>query len=138
MGVAHYVVLNSDVEDVDTTMDGKALARQADALADLARSCGVSDLRSFHSENPDDVLALLESEEVLPEAETLEMPALADEQWFEPEAGLTTVRALLAALGGNPTAVEDHEAVVDELLHVERILVAAGAQGAKWHLAVDS
>ena len=69
MGLAHYVVLNSDLEGVDTSMEGKALAHQADALADLAKSCGVPDLWSFNSADPNDAMAFLEP--VGAEAETL-------------------------------------------------------------------
>jgi hypothetical protein len=138
MGLAHYVVLDSDLEDVDTSAGGKALAHQAEALAALAKSCGVVDLWSFHSESPNDVLAFLESEEESDsEAETLEMPPLPVEEWFEPAVGLKTIRALLTALEENPTAVENVEGVVSDLKEVERILAAAEARGAKWHLAVD-
>lgn len=136
MSVAHYIVLSEGLEgSVDGSMDGKALAHQADFLADLAKSVGVSDLWIFHSENPDDVAAFLEPEDL--DAATRENPALPAEEWFEPAAGLRTVRALLAALEKDPPTMAEIDLVIVDLKQVERILSAAQSQGGKFHLSVD-
>lgn len=136
MSLALYVVLSAGLEDVvDASMEGKALAHQADQLAKLAKSRGVPDLWSFHSESADDVAAFLESDGL--EADALETPALPAEKWFEPEAGLTTVRALLSGLEDEPSTVDDVDDVIEDLKQIERILVAAESRDGKFHLSVD-
>lgn len=135
MGVAHFVVLSSDLEDVDVSMEGKALARAADALAALAKTRGVPDLWSFHSQDPDDVMDFLEADGF--EGELLEGAALPGEQWFEPAAGLETVRDLLEALEKNPAAVDGAEGVEEDLRGVHEILQEAHSRGGRWHFSVD-
>ncbi len=139
MGAALFVVLDPETTDVDVSMDGKALARHADRLGELAASFAVRDLWSFHSEAVDDVAAFLSGEaEISSDTETLELPNIEATAWFEPKAGLRTVETLLALLEANPGAVPESAEVMIDLESLDRILRAAEACGARWRLAVDS
>jgi hypothetical protein len=122
MGAAHYIVLEKEIEGLDTMMDGKSLSRHIEALDDAARELGVRPLSEFFSMPPDELADFMD------DAGDFEMPPL---QQFSAQEGLATVRALLAY-----TAVHaDH--VVEDLRQCERILSGAVEHGVGWHFQID-
>ena len=52
MSVAYYIVLDRRIEGVDTTMDGKCLARAAEILDGIAESLDVRPISDFLSADP--------------------------------------------------------------------------------------
>ncbi len=122
MSAALYPVLNNDVPAA-AEVDGKALADAGDALDRLAGELGVTPLSTFISVDDDDYGILEEAD--------IEAPA---GNWFPAAQGLSTVRALLGVLRQN---AKTQEALVDDLVALEKVLMGADASGAEWHLAID-
>lgn len=126
MGAAYFIVLERKIDGLDTGMDGKAIARHADALEQAARELGVRPLSEFISIAPDQAAEFMEGEGI--DASELELPPL---QQFTAEEGLATVRGLVA----HPIAQTD--GVAQDLQECKRILNAAAQQGLGWHFEVD-
>ena len=87
----------------------------------------------FFSLSADDAAAAVE-DFGLDDEEELEM---APEQWFEPEEGLASVRALTRSLEEHPEALSNTEAVLQDLRAFDLVLTAAQDRGLKWHLGID-
>ena len=66
------------------------------------------------------------------------MRRLPPPQWYSPEDGLGTVKALIAALGDDPQQLgTEGPQVLSELLEYECVLEKAMRAGHRWHLAVS-
>lgn len=121
MGAAFYIVLEKEIDGLDTMMDGKMLARQIDALDSVAQKLGVRPLSEFVSMDADAASAILGED-----AAGMEVPPL---QQFSAADGLATIEALLS----RPEA----QAAIQDLKDAERILSAAAQHGVRWHLQID-
>ena len=55
MGSAHYIVLETTIDGLDTKMDGKRLSQHIDTLDKTARKLGVHPLSEFFSMPPEDL-----------------------------------------------------------------------------------
>ena len=75
------------------------------------------------------VAAFLRSQGVEPDED-----ALPEEDWFEADEGLVTVRGLLERLREDSTAVPQGEKVVAELEEIEQALVPAEIAGVRFRL----
>ena len=131
MSLALFIVAEQAVVGLDTSVNGKALGHSHN-LDRLAKLAGVRPLEAFFSVDPDEATELFESLGGEPPA-----GGFAAEEWFAAEAGLTTVRGLLAHLTANPDATRDAAAVADDLRQFESVLAGLAAAGVRWHLAVD-
>jgi hypothetical protein len=126
MGVANYIVLERNIEGLDTMMDGKGLACQGEALEAAAQRLGVRPLLEFFSADPNQVAEFMRGEGM--EFEVAELPPL---QQFPAEEGLATVRALLTQ-----ESLWD-EGLLQDLRNCECILGIAAEQHVGWHLEGD-
>jgi hypothetical protein len=120
---ALYIVTEKEIPGFDPYVNGKALSRASDELDLLALAASVRPLMNFFSMSPDEAAAILDEagdEELL----------ITAEQWFAPEEGLVTVRALLAG-GDLPHGVKD------DLDEFETVLETLRKHSVRWHLAVD-
>ncbi len=122
MGSAYYIVLEHEIEGLDTTMDGKRLAQGIEALDAQAREAGVRPLSEFVSIPPEELA------EFLGDANERELPPV---QQFPADEGLKTVKALLAKTTG-----QDPRLTAD-LRECERILSKASENQVKWHFQID-
>jgi len=93
----------------------------------------VTSLVSFTSQNPEEIADLM-GEDVIDVDDADEFPG---EEWFAPEDGLATVRALIAHLTAVPSALPESAIIVDDLRGFERVLAMLVEKQVKWHLAVD-
>ena len=60
------------------------------------------------------------------------------DQWYAPQDGLNTVRALLLALGDDPQQLgSEGEQVLSELLEYAQVLEKTLERKLRWHLAVS-
>jgi hypothetical protein len=132
MGGSYSIVLEKKIENFDASIDGKALARSMEALEELALLRDVRPLTGFTSVDPADAADFLIGEGIPPTG--LHLPPV---QQFSPEEGLATVRALIAHLNMQPSAVRNPEAVLVDLRSCERILSRAQQHGVRWHFEVD-
>lgn len=134
MSLAFYIVLEQELALFDPLVDGKALAHAPEPeLTMLAERLGVPPLISFFGAEPDE-MDLLADEGVEDDFAGIGMPQL---QWFDADAGLTTVRALLRHLEQSPGDLANAPIIVGDLQAFERVLGEAAARKIRWHLAIE-
>lgn len=129
-----YIVVEGEDPGFDIFVNGRALARNEDALEKLALRLGVKPLLDFFSADQNSMALLLEEGAGDPEwAKTLPPP-----QWFLPGDGLETIYALLDFLRDNPSALgSDTGPVTAELEEYERVLRKTMQRSLRWQLAVS-
>jgi len=141
MGIMTFVTLEKPIRGLKDDMSGKALAWCQLQIDALARRLGLQSLDDFISCPPEDLAELMEDLKT-PTGEAIELP---EEQWFDAEDGLGTVRGLLAHLRENPAAIAKldrvdrddpglGDAVVEDLESAERLLSAAAKRKVRFHL----
>jgi len=125
MGAALYIVLEKEMSDLDTMIDGKALSQAEPELTRACQRLGVRPLMEFFSADAEDLSDFLGEGEG-----EVEVPA---EQWFSAQAGLKTIQALLGVVDASP----EFASAKTDLQGFERVLKEAEKHGIRWHLAVD-
>jgi hypothetical protein len=123
MSLAYFITVHPDQADVDTFVNGKAVAKQAEALNTLAKELGLTPL--------DDFLVL--GEEM---AEEFDVETNSD-IWFKPEVGLQTIEAFIKHLGHTPNAVKNSERVLEDLCEYHEVLSQLKAKKLKWRFEMD-
>jgi hypothetical protein len=126
MGAAYFIVLEREIDGLDTGMDGKSLSRHMESLDEAARQLGVRPLSEFFSTDPEQLAEFMEGEGA--DVGDATLPAL---QQFTAQDGLATVRALASHAAGRA------DGVAQDLRECERILSAAAQHGVGWHFEVD-
>lgn len=126
MGVAHYIVLERQIDGLDTGMDGKSLSRHIESLDAAARELGIRPLSEFFSTDPGQLAEFLEGEGA--DVGETHLPPL---QHFSATDGLATVRALAFH------AAARMDGVAQDLRECERILSAAEQHCVGWHFEID-
>lgn len=134
MAASLYIVVEGDDPGFDIFVNGRALARNEEALDSLATRLGVNPLLNFFSADENSMALLLEQGAGDPEwAQHLPQP-----QWFAPADGLITIRRLIEFLIETPVAVGSETLpVLGELREYERVLQKTAQRGLKWHLAAS-
>lgn len=129
-----YIVVQGEDPGFDIFVNGQALARNEDALERLADKLSVRPLLEFFSADRNSMALLLDQGAGEPDW-THHLP---QPQWFPPEDGLRTVRALLDFLTMAPAALgSDTEAIERELREYEIVLRKTMQRNLRWHLAVS-
>lgn len=134
MAASLYIVVEGEDPGYDIFVNGRALARNEDALERLANRLGVSTLLDFFSADENSMALLLEQGAGNPEwARHLPAP-----QWFDPVDGLRTIATLAQFLEESPTALgsETHD-VLQELREYGHVLLKTADHHLRWHLAVS-
>ena len=129
-----YIVVEGEDPGFDIFVNGRALARNEDALEKLARKLGIKPMLEFFSADENSMALLLEEGAGNPEwAKTLPPP-----QWFAPEDGLISICTLLDFLREHPMALgSETSAVLKEIEEFERVLRKAAQRHLRWQLAVS-
>lgn len=129
-----YIVVEGEDPGFDIFVNGHALARNEDALEKLALRLNVKPMLEFFSADQNSMALLLEEGAGDPEwAKTLPPP-----QWFSPEDGLVTIRAMLAYLKDAPTTLgSETEPIINELSEYARVLEKTVQRNLRWQLAVS-
>lgn len=134
MSVALYIVLEKDIEGFDAFVNGKAVGHADEqSVNDLCAALKVPSLFSFLSQDPDELEDFLLDDDI----EDDEVDGHPREEWFSAESGLMTVRALIAHLVANPSALANAEAIVEDLQEYEKVLAAIAEKKTRWHFAID-
>lgn len=129
-----YIVVQGDDPGFDTFVNGRALARNEDALERLALRLGVKPLIDFFSADDNAMALLLEEGAGDPELEGRLLPP----QWYRGEEGLATVSAILKALRDDPALIgSEGEFIREELEEYETVLQKTADRNLRWHLAVS-
>ena len=134
MAASLYIVVEGEDPGFDIYVNGHALARNEDALEQLAASLNVAPLLQFFSADENSMCVLLEQGAGDPEwARHLPEP-----QWFDPTDGLVTVRALIRFLVESPVSLGSETLpILNELREYERVLEKTRKYKLRWHLAVS-
>lgn len=134
MAASMYIVVEGDDPGFNTFVNGRALARNEDALERMAVRLKVRPLIDFFSADSNSMSLLLE--EGAGDASLLSrLPA---PQWFDGQHGLTSVRSLLQVLRDEPQQLGSDGALLrDELEEFETVLQKTADRGLRWHLAVS-
>jgi hypothetical protein len=134
MSASLYIVVEGEDPGFDIFVNGRALARNEDALEKMAQRIGVQPLLEFFSADENSMALLLEEGAGDPEwAKTLPPP-----QWFSPQDGLITICALLDYLKTSPSALgTETSAVMREIEEFERVLRKTAERQLRWQLAVS-
>jgi hypothetical protein len=134
MSASMYIVVEGEDPGFDIFVNGQALARNEDALERLALKLSTRPLLEFFSADKNSMALLLDQGAGSPDWSY----HLPQPQWFDPEDGLRTVRALLDFLAMAPVALgSDTEAIERELREYETVLRKTAQRGLRWHLAVS-
>ncbi len=129
-----YIVVQGEDPGFDTYVNGRSLARHEDALERLALRLGVRPLIEFFSADENSMSLLIEEGAGNQEL----IRRLPPPQWYAPEDGLVTVRALLEALREEPQILgTEGGQVLSELREYLMVLEKTEARGMRWHLAVS-
>jgi hypothetical protein len=134
MAASMYIVVEGEDPGFDIFVNGRSLARHEDALERLALRLEVRPLIEFFSADENSMSLLIEEGAGNREL----MRRLPPPQWYSPEDGLRTVRALLVALEGDPQQLgTEGEQVLSELLEYAHVLEKTMDRKMRWHLAVS-
>lgn len=129
MGYALFIVLEREIPEVDSFVNGKALAHAEPELAQIAATLGLQPLMDFFAADPAEYF----DEEELGD---LDLPA-APIVWHEASEGLPTVEGLLNHLRQQPQALPNSEKVIDDLQECITVLKAAEQHRVRWYLGID-
>lgn len=134
MAASMYIVVEGEDPGYDIFVNGRALARNEDALEKLARSISVRPLIEFFSADQNSMALLIEEGAGDPQL----LDRLPPPQWFAPEDGLASVQALLEHLRNEPTQLgSESELIREELEEYLTVLRKTVDRKLRWHLAVS-
>lgn len=126
MGVAVYIVQEKEIDGFDAIgmICGKAMGRaKPEKLAELSQQLGVKDPYALVSADPDEFAEFGGPD--------------FDEEWFEPSDGLEMVQAYMKHLKEHPGAIEDSEAIMEDLKDYLKALERLNQEQVRWHFAID-
>ena len=129
-----YIVVEGEDPGFDTFVNGRALARNEDAVERMARRLGVRPLIDFFSADQNSMALLVE--EGAGDAALLDK--LPPPQWYAGLEGLASVGPLLQAMQAEPQQLgTDGLLLCEELEEFNTVLQKAADRGLRWHLAVS-
>ncbi len=129
-----YIVVEGEDPGFDIFVNGRSLARHEDGLEKLALRLEVRPLIEYFSADENSMSLLIEEGAGNKEL----MQRLPPPQWYSPDDGLLTVRALVRALEVEPQQLgSEGEQVLSELLEYRKVLEKTKARDLRWHLAVS-
>ena len=132
---SYYVVLQEELDDVDSYIQLKSVAKAAERLAVIAKEIGVTAPSAF-------VAGAEQNEDFADIAENAGW-AGADYQgggadgWFDADEGLDCARALLGYIESAPESVKRPRAISEELRAFEAVLESALQAGIRFRLEID-
>ncbi len=134
MAASMYIVVEGEDPGYDIFVNGRALARNEDALDRLAATIGARPLIEYFSADVNSMALLIE--------EGAGDPTLIDRlpppQWYAATDGLATVSTLLQELQRDPALLgSDSEFIREELQEYEAVLRKTAERNLRWHLAVS-
>lgn len=132
MSVAIYIVAERDIDDLDTFVNGKALAHaEQEDIDTVCANSGIKSPYEYVSQDPDEL------RETLEEFGGDVPDELPDEQWFEAAEGLSWVESLMTYLAQNHDALDDQAAILEDLEEYAGVFRQLKEHGVRWHFAVD-
>ena len=134
MAASMYIVVEGEDPGFDIYVNGRALARNEDALERMAIRLGVRPLIDFFSADENSMSLLIEEGAGNPDL----LQQLPPPQWFDGEQGLISIEPLLQVLRDEPSQLgSDGTLLRDELEEFRTVLKKTADRGLRWHLAVS-
>lgn len=134
MSACFYIVVEGEDPGYDIFVNGHALARYEVQLERLARELNVRPLLDFFSADRNSMATLQEQGA----GDPAWYQALPEPQWFAPDDGLQTVKALLAHVEADLSSFGAGTGLLlQELRDYQRVLAKTAARALRWHLAVS-
>ncbi|CAM2066862.1 hypothetical protein SCOR_15890 [Sulfidibacter corallicola] len=142
---AYFIELDQNDPGFDPFVNGKYLAREAEALNDIANSLGVNTLDDWLSEEVEDYLEdVAEMNDLDDDDDDEEFGEDQSDEgeekkgtWFEAEEGINWLQTLVGHLEEHEDELNNQQQVTDELNEYLEVLEQAEAVGARWRLALD-
>lgn len=134
MAASMYIVVEGEDPGFDIFVNGRALARNEDALERMSIRLGARPLIDFFSADENSMSLLIQEGA----GDPVLLPKLPPPQWYAGEQGLAAVRPLLQCMREEPSLLgSDGEALREELGEFEAVLQKTADRGLRWHLAVS-
>lgn len=134
MPASMYIVVEGEDPGFDTFVNGRALARNEDALERMAIRLGVRPLIDFFSTDENSMALLIEEGAGNPEL----LDRLPPPQWFSGTDGYTAISALIEEIRRDPGQLgSESELIREELEEYATVLRKTADRGLRWHLAVS-
>ncbi len=130
MGSAIFVSTESELPGLELSIDGKALAKNENALSSRCEGMGVTPLIAFLCPSVAAQRAALASFGI---TDVSPIPAT----WFTAAEGMPTVVAMLRLLADEPEWYYDVPALRRDIERLREILTALEPTGVRWHLDID-
>ncbi len=134
---SYFVVLQEEVDDVDTFVSLKTVTKAHEKLNEIANEIGVTSLDDFVFGND------RSSEDFQDIAENEGWGAIdyqgggTGEEWFDASEGLDSIRAIIGYVESDPACLKRPRATVEELRLLETVLEGALQAGVKFRLEED-
>ena len=129
-----YIVVEGEDPGYNIFVNGRALARNEDAVERIALQLGVRPLIEFFSADESSMALLIEEGAGNPEL----MRRLPPPQWYAAGDGLKSVQALVECLKDDPQQLgTEGPQVLAELQEYARVLEKTMNAELRWHLAVS-
>ncbi len=134
MAASMYIVVEGEDPGFDIFVNGRALARNENALEKLALQLEVRPLIDFFSVDVNSLALLIEEGAGNPSI----VNRLPPPQWYTGIDGLRTVERLLAEMERDPAILgTETELLREELQGYATVLHKVEENNARWHLAVS-
>jgi hypothetical protein len=132
MSSALFIVLEREIPEFDSFVNGKAISNAEPDLAKIAADSGFQSLIDFFSVESAMVEYFFEEEEF--ENHTFPVPEI---QWYEASEGLVTIEGLLDYLKHHPNTLHKADEVIADLQDFARVLKKAEQHRIRWYLSID-
>ena len=121
MGLAFYVVVESEEPGFDTTVDGKALSKYCNQIDIIAGHLGLKSLEAYCSIDPEEarsemlgIMGFDDESELPPESQEV-LAKMPPAHWYDAADGLDYAQKVGDYIRANPDAVKDAKAVLYDL-----------------------
>ena len=128
MGAALFISLESEIDGVDSFVNGKAVSRESDAIERALAKLDKPSLFDFFYVSEDESRAMFED---VPEDFE---PTIPDDAWHAPEEGLAMFTALKAYVDANGDKFTEPEALAEDVSDFIRVLTSALKHKVRWRL----
>jgi hypothetical protein len=135
--MSYFLVFQEDLDDVDAFEAFRTIAKAQEKLSSIAEEIGVTPLSDF-------VTGVERGDEDMDDIAENEGWSGADysrgggeDEWFDANEGLDTVRALMGYVESDPESLKRPRATMEELRLLETALEAALQAGVKFRFEFD-
>lgn len=131
MGAALFIHLEQDIPDFDPFVNGKAVARETEAIERALKTLGNDSLFDFFSVSADEAALMFD------DVDDDFVPEIPDDAWLAATDGLPLFTSLVEYVRNNPSEFADSESLAEDLADFVRVLNTAAEHNVRWRLCPD-